>query len=268
MDILEKITNKFKILPEVEAIAVAGSSQSKAMDENSDYDICIYCKKDIPLELREDIAWELGDTTKYIEINNTFWGTCDEWVSRSEGIGIDIVYWSPDWIEKQINKVSKNFQASVGYTTCFWYTINISKILFDRSGWFADLQKKANISYPDELVKNIINHNYPILRDKQSSYYHQIEKAIKREDYVSINHRISEFLASYFDIIFAVNKQLHPGEKRLISAAIKNCKTLPADFGNQVKQLIISIFSADESILENINNLVNNLDKILPKISP
>ena len=53
-----------------------------------------------------------------------------------------------------------------------------------------------------------------LLKDKPfASYYEQIEKAIKRDDKNSINHRISAFMASYFDIIFAKNKMLHPGEK-------------------------------------------------------
>jgi hypothetical protein len=38
---------------------------------------------------------------------------------------------------------------------------------------------------------------------------------------VSINHRVAAWLASYFDIIFAVNDRFHPGEKRLVSRMAK-----------------------------------------------
>jgi hypothetical protein len=33
--------------------------------------------------------------------------------------------------------------------------------------------------------------------------------------------------ASYFDIIFAFNRQLHPGEKRLLESAVANCTNVP-----------------------------------------
>ena len=37
-------------------------------------------------------------------------------------------------------------------------------------------------------------------------------------------------MESYFDVIFALNKLTHPGEKRMVEYALKNAKTLPKDF--------------------------------------
>ena len=56
------------------------------------------------------------------------------------------------------------------------------------------------------------------------SFDSQIEKAENRKDFVSVNHRVTEFLASYFDIIFALNEMTHPGEKRMQSICSKECK--------------------------------------------
>ncbi|MGX8681055.1 MAG: hypothetical protein ACSW74_00200, partial [Spirochaetales bacterium] len=39
---------------------------------------------------------------------------------------------------------------------------------------------------------------------------------------------------SYFDVLFAANRLLHPGEKRLIAFAVANCKVLPKDFEKDI----------------------------------
>lgn len=45
-------------------------------------------------------------------------------------------------------------------------------------------------------------------------------------------------MASYFDIIFALNELLHPGEKKLINYALKNCKILPENFESNIVKLL------------------------------
>ena len=101
-----------------------------------------------------------------------------------------------------------------------------------------------------------------MLKDKKSaSFFEQIEKAIKRNDIISIQHRITAFLACYFDIIFAINKKLHPGEKRLIQYAKLNCIILPNKFAENLENLIIS---ADKNKIEILNNIIFELRKILP----
>ena len=100
-----------------------------------------------------------------------------------------------------------------------------------------------------------------LMKDKPfASYYEQIEKAIKRSDIVSINHRISAFLASYFDVIFAVNSLLHPGEKRLIKFALNNCKQLPENFEKNIELLLNQ---PNSDTLKILNSMIDELRKIL-----
>ena len=100
----------------------------------------------------------------------------------------------------------------------------------------------------------------------------QIEKALKRDDFVSVNHRVSAFLESYFDIIFALNKAPHPGEKKLIKTA-SELEILPDNFSQNLEILLKSISQFDDSILSIIDRInselsagfSSELDKILIK---
>ena len=96
------------------------------------------------------------------------------------------------------------------------------------------------------------------------AYPNQIKKAISRKDFVSINHRITEFLASYFDLLFAINEITHPGEKRLIQLCKKQCKILPENFEENLNSLFSHMYSEEnQSLLMNdIENIVNNIKKI------
>ena len=92
------------------------------------------------------------------------------------------------------------------------------------------------------------------------SFRDQIASAVERCDFVSINHRCAAFLASYFDIIFAKNRLLNPGEKKLVPFALKNCKILPEGFEADVKTLSVGEVSKR---LPAADKMVENLRKIL-----
>jgi predicted nucleotidyltransferase len=259
---IEKIINKFSRLPQVEAITLAGSSAFGSEDESSDVDIDVYINEDIPVGERERIAKEFAD---YMEIDNQFWGPGDEWKLRNSEKAIDIIYLDMKWIKDYLERVVERHEASVGYTTCFWHNVVDSKIAFDRNGQLAAIQDKYNIKYPKELKKNIVMKNYPILRKNISSYYYQIEKAIKRRDFIGVNHRVAALLASYFDILFAINEIPHPGEKKLIKFINEKCKKMPLDMEKNVLNILNNCTSSDIKILEEINELVDNLDQLLMK---
>ena len=258
--IVYQIVNEFKRLDEVVAITLAGSCASGRNDTYSDIDIDIIINKDIPVEKRENIAKKFSDL---MEINNTFWGPSDEFILRNSSIQVDIAYFNFSWLEDQLVNVLDNYNASLGYTTCFWHNVINALIVYDKDNEFKDLQEKYKRKYPLELKKNIINKNYPILKNNFSAYYNQIENAINRNDLVNINNRIAAFLDSYFDIIFAINEIPHPGEKRLLNITKTMCNKLPKEFEENVKLLIESISKCDSTVLINIDNIIKQLDIVL-----
>jgi hypothetical protein len=259
--VAERVARQFASLLQVEAVALAGSRTSDFADESSDVDLYVYVSKDIPLEARTKIA--AGAVRA--EIGNTTWEPGDEWIDGEAGVPVDTMYRHVRWIEEQLDHVLLTHRASVGYSTCFWYNVLHSQPLFDRSGWFAQLQKRADQPYPPELRRAIIAKNYSLLRRNQSSYLHQIELAVRRNDPVSVNHRVAAMLASYFDVLFAVNQLPHPGEKRLLEHATKQCAKCPAKMERQVTKLVASLSGPADRTVKTANALIDGMDELLTR---
>lgn len=258
MDNIQNIINEFQQIENVKAISLAGSRAANSSDKTSDYDIYVYSDTEIDIRKRENIAKKFSN--KY-EINNCFFGPGDEWFIKNTNIQIDLMYRTREWMENSIENTWTKHYPCVGYSTCFVFNLKNSIILYDPENWYKNLQTKVCTNYPDELAKNIINNNLPLLKNKISaSFYEQVEKAINRKDYVSLNHRISAFLASYFDILFAANKVLHPGEKRLIQYAKQNCQKLPNNFEEDINNITRYPL---ENTLEILSRLNENLISII-----
>ena len=98
---------------------------------------------------------------------------------------------------------------------------------------------------------------------KMASFYEQLEKAVIRNDIISINHRITAILSSYFDILFALNKEFHPGEKKLVEYVLKLCDNIPDNFEENIKSILFNDYNKDsKNILEKAKILIENIAKI------
>jgi len=259
--LVEEITGEFAKLPEVTTVVLSGSQGGEFSDAGSDIDLYVYAGHEPPQVWRADLARKFGERAS---IGNDFWEPGDEWVALRTGSVVDIMYRSPAWIEQQLDRVLLQHQASVGYSTCFVYNVLHSKTLYDRDDWFASLRAKAEQPYPELLRRAIIAKNHPILRRTLSSYEHQIAIALDRNDHLSVNHRIAALFASYFDILFAINRLFHSGEKRQVAYVLAKCPKCPPDFEVQVDELLSAIAPTVRSdVLGRVNDLLDNLDALL-----
>ena len=255
---VELLFDEIKNIPEVEAIALGGSRAGENFDEKSDYDVYLYCTGDISDDVRKTI---LEKYCSYIELGNHFWELEDNCTLKN-GVDIDILYRNIEDFGNDVASVVEGFNARTGYTTCMWHNLLTCKIIYDEKGNLKALKDRFNVTYPKELKKNIINKNMSLLNGMLPSYDGQILKAVKRGDLVSVNHRTSAFFESYFDVLFALNEQTHPGEKRLVSLS-KRLSILPANFEENINKLFVDLFACPENIENDLAQIIFEIKKIV-----
>lgn len=263
-EFIQQLAKLFADLPQVEAVALGGSrgTASGGGDAASDVDLYLYSGAEISLDARREIIAQVGGALR-ADIGQNYWGASDNWVDAASGIEVDTMYFETVWLEEQVRRVMDEHQPGMGYSTCFCYTIQQSCVYYDPRGWFAGLQARCAAPYPEALRSNIVRYNHPLLRGIISSYFHQIEKAARRSDLVSIHHRLAALLASYFDILFAVNRQLHPGEKRLVESVLRTCNRIPRDFEHDVQAVLQAAGCDADKVPGRLTHMLDHLDELL-----
>jgi len=95
------------------------------------------------------------------------------------------------------------------------------------------------------------------------SYLNQIEKAIIRKDVIALNHRVAAYLASYFDIVFAVNRIPNPGEKRMLENVKNLCSLIPMDMEKDITSLIVFSANCNMEIIDLIRSMGKKIKELL-----
>lgn len=262
--ILSELISKLASINEIEAVFLSGSMTGTTSDENSDYDIYIYADSEVSLEKRKSI---MDEYFCYMEYDNRFWETEDDGILKDSNETVEFIYRGFDFLESEYNRLFNLNCAYTGFSTCIWHNVKNSEILFDRNGRGKEIiEKFRKAEYPEQLRKNIIAKNLPLLDGTIPAYIGQIEKAVMRDDFVSVNHRVAAFLASYFDIIFAVNKQPHPGEKKLLRIIDESLTILPEGCVSDIKKIIRHSGKPKKKLVKELKEMVNKLRKLLNEL--
>jgi predicted nucleotidyltransferase len=259
-ELLHDLVRHFAKSPRVAAIAVVGSMANGRSKPDSDIDLFIYTDGDL-LDLRARALAEFADPEEWSAVGEQSFGDGDVWRLKDGGPWLDLMYRTREWAEEQLRLVFIDHRPRIGYSTAFWRSIRDAHALYERDNWHSDLQARARRPYPRELRVNIINANFPYLGSHPFSFRNQLAKAIHRNDSVSIEHRITAWLACYFDVLFAINSVPHPGEKELLDWVNRDCKLVPAEFLPGVQLLLAR--PEESQILFTIDKLVDELRDLL-----
>jgi len=224
----------------IEAVTLTGSRTTGFGTAESDIDLFVYVHDAAALGyVREQVAHRQADLGALAVIGQPGIPNNDIWMLRGAGVWIDIMWWTCEWAGEELNRRLVACSPEAGYTTCFWRSIRDGIPLFERTSWHRDLQKLARSPYPDALQTRIGDLNGALMgKENPFSYLQQMKTAVAEADSVAVQHRTTAWLASYFDVLFAGNRVLHPGEKRLIAFAKRECAILPEGFSADVHALV------------------------------
>jgi hypothetical protein len=266
--IVSAIAREVGRLPGLFAFAVGGSStrQVGGTDAASDIDLYAFVQGPLEREARETLIEALGVSERQ-DLGVDYWGASDQWVDPGSGRHIDLMYFEPEWMRQEIEGVLDQHRVRLGYTTSFCYTMAHATSVLDPHGWLTQMRRKCREPYPELLREKIVAANHRAMRGILSSYEAQIRKAAARGDLVSLNHRIAALVASYFDIVFAVNRRLHPGEKRLVALAQDLCPQRPEGMEGDLEAVLASAASAVE-VLRAVTRLLDRLDEFARAYAP
>lgn len=252
-ELLGRIVKHVSEIPEVVAIALGGSRATGHATIDSDFDIYVYVSSQLSPERRLAIGGEFSADSQIVD----FWGPALEF--RTDEALFDLVFFETRWMADQVARTMTHCEAALGYSTCFVYTVAHSQVLYESNNWLSALQEMARKPYPSALARRIAELNMAAMSGCYSSYREQIAKAVRRKDYVGLNHRVSAFIACMFDIVFALNRRLHPGEKRLLETVEATCSIKPSDFSHQVTSLALCLDWESGILLETVDSLIAEL---------
>jgi predicted nucleotidyltransferase len=244
---LREIASRFSELEHVEAVVLAGSAAVGTSDSQSDYDFYVYSRQPVDVAFRDGL---LRPRAQRLELHRTFWEDEDAWIEPDD-TELQIMYRACAWTEGELTARLDRCEASLGYTTAICYSMERSRALWDRSGWFAHTQRRLLEGYPEGLARAIVQKNLPVLGAIISSYEQQIQAAFLRQDLVSLNHRVAAWLSSYFDILFAGNRKFHPGEKRLL-AHVEKLPSAPESMVEDVRTICSRAGSLERCIADHL----------------
>lgn len=238
-DRLAPLTDRLAGVETVQAITVVGSRTTGFSTPDSDVDLFVYVdgpsEDDGLLGERAVVADELGAPERFRRVGQPAHPNTDVWTLRDGGLLLDVTFWSRAWAEAELDWRLVARSPQVGGSTAFWRSIRDGVPLFERDDWHPRLQARSRTAYPAVLRERIIALNRDLLGPENPfSYLHQVASALTESDPVSAQRATSRWSASYFDVLFAINRVLHPGEKRLVAFAERECVALPDDLAADV----------------------------------
>lgn len=223
--ITRTLTEQLSAWPAVNAITLAEAANEELLSPYFFLSIDVFYRGLIPpLETR---MASFSNPTAFESVNS---GYKDRFLFQE--LPVRLEYKNMDRIEGFLN-----LQAEPGYAlretgTYMFYRIQNNKVLYQKSPWLADIQKRIT-SLPDTYW-------HPLALSCRAAMEHQVSDlaaAVLAEDDFFFLRSLSAFVNSICSLMFLINRRFEPSGRRMISQLF-SLPELPENFKGRFECLI------------------------------
>ncbi len=233
------ITRMLADLPGVMAVTLGGSVQSGLADAASDLDLHVFWQTplaDAQTRLRQ-LATIADPDSVQVDIHS--WGLEDHLVINGRPVELIYVRWS-DFAAEVAYAYDVGLYSDNATTARLFYAAH-GGILCDPTGEFAATQQHLH-TFPEATYRVLLARQPALLR----VFLEQLVRAQGRSDWLFVQHCRTKIQLAFFNLLFTLNRQYHPGEKRLLHH-LARCPIAPAECGARWTQ--VTRYSTDDPAL-------------------
>jgi hypothetical protein len=242
-------------LPGFAAISLGGSVASGLADASSDLDLHVYWRAPLaePSARAERLA-HVADAGS-VEVEILTWGLEDH--LRVQGRLVELIYVPLDELLAEAERAYGAGLISQGYTTSRLFYATNGRILHDPGGDFGAIQARLLAGYPEPTRRLLLRHHPELLRYNLGTL--RIGQA--RGDLLFAQHCRTVVQEIFFNLLFALNRRYHPGEKRLLIHG-ERCPLGPADMAARWSRAA-RLAADDPALLETLGGLIEDLCNLI-----
>ena len=237
----------------VVAVSLGGSLASGLADEASDIDMHVYFRAPLAdtAERHARIAAAADPGTPVREVGD--WGLEDHFYVG--GRLAELIYVHLDDMRALVERAYGEGIGDEGFATAQLAFVAEGRPLHDREGALAALRARLAV-YPEATRSRLLGSHPRLLR----SYLGQLRKAQSRGDLLFAQHRRYTLQMVFFNMLFALNRRYHPGEKRLLVHG-ERCPLRPARLAERWER-IARLPADDTAVADLLQELVDDLCRL------
>jgi hypothetical protein len=162
-----------------------------------------------------------------------------------------------DELRAEIEQAFGEGLISEGYTTARLFYVANGQPLHDPAGVLSALRERLLGGYPEPTRRLLLRYHPALL----SVYLGHLRLAQARGDLLMVQHRRYTVQMVFFNLLFALNRRYHPGEKRLLIHG-ERCPLRPADLAARWSHAAC-LAADDPALAETLASMIDDLHRLI-----
>jgi GNAT superfamily N-acetyltransferase/predicted nucleotidyltransferase len=239
---LAPLIKQMVVVDVITGILCFGSQAMGTADARSDIDLYVVCIPEIPDSKKRQRTYAQVPGLSDVLLQPDHLGWENQWSPQSDrvklaGIDIDLSYNTLEWINLVFDQVLAIGALTLPEFHYRPYTLlglcASALVVFEKNNVLQSLKDRL-FPYPENLQKNLVKANLPILRDSLEELHNYAERGVGNTAFLFHLDRTCDALVT---LAFALNEQYDPATKR-VEQALEKLDKLPEQFVQRYIALI------------------------------